>query len=285
MSSYFTHWPEFSLSNGLHLIAILVAALLLIRFLRSWTNSLIHAASSQSRAAQQREQQTRALANLLYGAGYKVIWAIALVAALPEFGINILPLAIFGGLALVAFVLGARNLLRDVIAGFSIVLEDQFAVGDLVQVSETTGRVEQVTLRRTVLRDSRGALVTVANGDIRFAGNLSRDWSQTFLDVPFPPETAMDRILQALETVTAELRNDAAWSQTLVDGPRILGVQNFDRDGAVLRIQIRTAPTRQDEVSRELRRRIHAEFQRLGLLFPQARYGGYVPAAKHQQVE
>ncbi|HXM96954.1 MAG TPA: mechanosensitive ion channel domain-containing protein [Candidatus Dormibacteraeota bacterium] len=284
MSSYFTHWPEFSLSNGLHLIAILVVALPLIRFLRSWTNSLIHVASSQSRAAQHREQQTRALANLLYGAGCKVVWAIVLVAALPEFGINILPLAIFGGLTLVAIVFGAQNLLRDLIAGFSIVFEDQFTVGDLVQVSETTGRVEQVTLRRTMLRDSRGALVTVANGDIRFAGNLSRDWSQTFLDVSFPPETAMDRILQALETVTAELRNDSAWSQTLVDGPRILGVQNFDRDGAVVRIQIRTVPTRQDEVSRELRRRIHVEFQRQGLLFP-PRYGEYVPAAKHQEVE
>lgn len=284
MSSYFTHWPEFSLSNGLHLIAILVVALLLIRFLRSWTNSLVQAASSQSRAAQHREQQTRALATLLYRAGCKLIWAIALVAALPEFGVSILPLAIFGGLTLAAIVFGARDLFRDLIAGFSIVFEDQFTVGDLVQVSETTGRVEQVTLRRTVLRDSRGALVTVANGDIRFAGNLSRDWSQTFLDVSFPPETAMDRILQALETVGAEMRNDSAWSQTLVDGPRILGVQNLDRDGAVVRVQIRTVPTRQDEVSRELRRRIHAEFQRQGLLFP-PRYREYAPAAKRQEVE
>jgi small conductance mechanosensitive channel len=283
MSSYFTHWPEFSLSNGLHLIAILVVALLLIRLLRSRTNSLIQAASSQSRAAQHREQQTRAVAGLLYGAGSKLIWAIALVAALPEFGINTLPVAIFGGLSLLAVVFSAKNFLRDLIAGFSMVFEDQFATGDLVQLGEVTGRVEQMTLRRTVLRDTRGALVTVANGEIRFAGNLSRDWSQTFLDVPFPRETAMDTMLQALETVSAELRNDAAWSQTLVEGPRILGVQNLDRDDAVVRIQIRTVPTRQDEVARELRRRIHSEFQRQGFVFAQPRYGEYVTAQKSQE--
>jgi moderate conductance mechanosensitive channel len=160
---------------------------------------------------------------------------------------------------------GAQNLVRDVITGFYIVLEDQYVVGDTIQVGETTGRVEHITLRRTVVRDARGALVTIANGDIRTVSNLSRDWSQAFVDIAIAPEAPLDKVLQALETAAAELRNDPAWSQALVDGPRVLGLQGYDRTASTVRLQVRTAPTRQDEVCRELRRRVQIEFQRQGL--------------------
>jgi small conductance mechanosensitive channel len=116
-----------------------------------------------------------------------------------------------------------------------------------------------------VIRDARGALVTIANGEIRTVSNLSRDWSQAFVDVSLAPECPIEKTMQALETAAAALRGDPAWSQTLVDGPRILGVQNFDRSSATVRLQVRTAPTRQDEVARELRRRIQVEFQKQGI--------------------
>jgi small conductance mechanosensitive channel len=285
MSSYFTHWPDFSLSNGLHLLFIVIIAILLNRLARSLTNRLIHPAASQARAAQFREQQTRAAADILYSVISKIVWAIALLAALPEFGVNILPLAILAGLGIIAMVFGAQNLVRDLIAGFFIVFEDQFTAGELLQVNDATGRVEHMTLRRTVIRDGRGALVTVANGDIRVASNLSRDWSQSFLDVAFSPEASLDTILQALEKATAEIRNDAAWSQTLVDGPRILGVQTFEREAATIRIQIRTVPMRQDEVCRELRRRIQTEFQRRGIVLSAEQRGEYAPASKSSGVD
>jgi len=145
------------------------------------------------------------------------------------------------------------------------VLEDQYAVGDTIQFGDATGRVEHLTLRRTVIRDARGALVTIANGDIRTVANLSRDWSQTFVDVELAPEIALEKPLAALEAASAELRADAAWSQALVDGPRILGVQSLGRSATLVRLQARTAPTRQDEVARELRRRIHVELQKRGI--------------------
>ena len=285
MSSYFTHWPDFSLSNGLHLLVIVIIAILLNRLARSLTERLIRPAASPAKAAQFREQQTRAAADTLYSAISKIVWAIALVAVLPEFGINILPLVIFAGLGIIAVVFGAQSLVRDLIAGFFIIFEDQFTAGELIQVADTTGRVEHMTLHRTVIRDGRGALVTIANGDICVASNLSRDWSQSFLDVAFAPEASLDTILQALEKATAEIRNDAAWSQTLVDGPRILGVQTFEREAATIRIQIRTVPMRQDEVCRELRRRIQAEFQRQGIVLPQEQRGDYVPASKSSGVD
>jgi moderate conductance mechanosensitive channel len=127
------------------------------------------------------------------------------------------------------------------------------------------GRVEQLTLRRTVVRDGRGALVSLSNGEMRSVSNLSRDWSQAFVDIGVAAEMPLEKTLQALESAAAGLRSDAAWSQALVDGPRVLGVQGFDQTGATLRLQVRTAPTRQDEVCRELRRRIHMEFQRQGI--------------------
>jgi small-conductance mechanosensitive channel len=265
MSSSFTAWSNFSFANLLHLFVIIVVALVLNRLLRVLTKLLIRPAASQTRTAQSREQQTRTVAGVLYSAGSKIVWAVAMMTALTEFGINVTPVAALAGLASLALGFGAQNLVRDIITGFYIVLEDQYVVGDTIQVGETIGRVEHLTLRRTVVRDARGALVTIANGDIRTVGNLNRDWSQAFVDIALAPETPIEKTLLALETAAAEMRADPSWSQALVDGPRILGVQNIDRSASTVRLQVRTVPTRQDEVARELRRRIHIEFAHQGI--------------------
>jgi small conductance mechanosensitive channel len=265
MPSSFNRWLDLTLPNALHLLGIFVIALVLNRVLRAVTNLVIKQAGSQARAEQIREQQTRTLAGVLYGAASKIIWGVALLTALPEFGINVTPVATLAGLASLALGFGAQTLVRDVITGFYIVLEDQYVVGDTIQVADYVGRVEHLTLRRTVIRDARGALVTIGNGEIRTVSNLSRDWSQAFVDVSLAPESPIEKTLQALESAAAALRGDPAWSQALVDGPRILGVQNFDRSSSTVRLQVRTAPTRQDEVARELRRRIQVEFQKQGI--------------------
>jgi small-conductance mechanosensitive channel len=265
MHNAFTHWSEFSLRNGLHLLGIFAVAILLNRLLRVVTNLVIKRAASQSRAAQVREQQTRTLAGMLFSAGTKIVWGIALLTALPEFGINVTPIATLAGLASLAIGFGAQNLVRDIITGFYIIFEDQYIVGDTIQVGDTIGRVEHITLRLSVVRDARGALVTIANGDIRTVSNLSRDWSQAFVDISLAPDAPLEKTLHALESAASDLRGDASWSQALVDGPRILGVQSFDRNATTVRLQVRTVPNRQDEVSRELRRRIQLEFQRQGI--------------------
>jgi len=265
MPSSLNHWLELALPNALLLFGILIIALLLNRVMRAVSNLVIKHASGQGRTAQQREQQTRTLAGVLYGAGSKVVWVVALLTALSVFKINILPAVTLAGLASLAVGFGAQTLVRDIITGFYIVLEDQYVVGDTIQFGDYIGRVEHLTLRRTVIRDARGALVTIANGEIRTVSNLSRDWSQAFVDVSLAPESPIEKTLQALENAAAALRGDPAWSQTLVDGPRILGVQSFDRHSSTVRLQVRTAPTRQDEVARELRRRIQVEFQKQGI--------------------
>ena len=265
MSSFFSHWSNFTAANALHLVVIFVVALIANRLLKVMTNVVIKPAGSQTRVAQLREQQTRTLAEILYSLTSKVVWAVALLTAVHEFGINVVPAAALAGLGTLALGFGAQNLVRDLVTGFYIILEDQYVVGDTIQTGDNIGRVERLTLRRTVLRDARGALVTIANGEIRTVSNLSRDWSQAFVDVSLSPETALDKGLQALEAAASELRGDPAWSQALVDGPRILGLQSFDPAGPTVRLQVRTVPTRQDEVSRELRRRIHLEFHKQGI--------------------
>jgi small conductance mechanosensitive channel len=265
MSSLLSEIPALSVSNLLHLVGIIVAALLINRLLRLVSKLIVKTATTPTRAAQAREQQTRTLSIIVYGSGSKIVWALAILTAAQEFGVNVTPVAAIAGLASLALGFGAQNLIRDIITGFYIILEDQYAVGDTIQVGETIGRVEHLTLRRTVVRDPRGALVTLSNGDIRTIGNLSRDWSQAFVDVAVSPQVPQERTIQALDAVAAELRNDSSWSQALVDGPRILGLQSYDQNASTVRLQVRTAPSRHEDVARELRRRIQLEFQRQGI--------------------
>ena len=265
MSSPLTHFLDFTLSNALHLVGIFVLALICVRVLRGATGKLVQPAASQTKGAQLREQQTRAFAEKVYGTGSRIIWILAALTALPEFGISALPVVLIAGATILGFSFGARELVRDAIAGYQILTEEPFLSGDTIQAGEIVGRVEQVTPRRTVVRDGRGALVSIANGEMRTVSNLSRDWSQAFVDIGVAAGTPLERTLQALESAAAGLRGDAAWSQALVDGPRVLGVQGYDHTGTTLRLQVRTAPTRQDEVCRELRRRIQIELQRQGI--------------------
>ena len=212
-----------------------------------------------------REQQTRTMAGLLYSASVAIIIAIAVLAALPELGFNVTPLEAAAAVASLAFGFGAQNLVKDLINGFFIVFEDQFVVGDLIQANGETGRVESLSIRRTVLRNMSGAIVTIPNGLLGQLANLSRDWSQIFVDVTVPSDELVGRALSTLEKIAGDFRNDADWSPALMDGPRVLGVESLSLDGTVIRLQARTVLNRKDDVARELRRRIKLGFEELSI--------------------
>lgn len=267
MTDHVFRWTEFALGHGARLLTILLIALLLIRVLRILTRRLIAAAGNESatRVARMRERQTRTLAGIIYSAGTAVITIVAALTALPEFGFNITPVAAAAGLASLAVGFGAQHVVRDFINGFFTVLEDQYVVGDVVRIGDVLGRVEHLTLRRTVVRDPQGALVTIPNGEITKVANLSRDWGQLFLDAIIAPDQPLDEALNALEAVAAEFRADPSWSPMLLDGPRVLGVESLAFSGTTVRLQVRTAPTRQDDVARELRRRIQIELTGRGI--------------------
>ena len=261
------HWDAWRLPNLVHLAWILLLAFALARLLRTLETRVVARATAEGRATSLRRQQVQTLAALLRSTGTALIVAFAVLTALPELGVSVAPLTVAAGLGSVAVGFGAQNLVRDWINGVLIVLEDQFVVGETVQIGDTIGRVEELTLRGTVVRDAQGARVHIPNGEIRKLANLSRDYSQIFLDVQIPPAEAGERAVAALDRVAAEMRGDAAWSPALVDGPRVLGIEVLAPAGATVRVQVRTVPLRQHEVARELRRRIVARFAQEGVDF------------------
>jgi moderate conductance mechanosensitive channel len=261
MTESLAKWTENAGSHAVRILVIFLIAFILTRILRAITTRLIQLAKSPNRIAQMREQQTRTVAGLLYSVGTALIFGGAILMALPEFGFNITPFAAVAAVASLAVGFGAQNLVKDLINGLFIVFEDQFGVGDLIQANGETGRVEYLTLRRTVVRNASGAVVTIPNSLVGQVANLSRDWSQTFVDVTVPGDEMVGRALGILEKVAGDFRGDSDWSGALADGPRVLGVESLSLDGTVLRLQVRTVLNRKDDVARELRRRIKLAFE------------------------
>src|SRR5579863_7422331 len=244
MTDSFSRWLEIVGKTGLRLGVILIFALFLARLLKAFTSRLVQISKAQSRAGQMREQQTRTMAGLLYSIGTTIIAIVAILMAFEVLSFDIAPALATAGLASVA-----------------IAFEDQYVIGDLIQVNSEMGRVEHLTLRRTVVRNAAGAMVTIPNSLVGQVANLSRDWSQAFVDVTVPAEEMVGRALATLEKIAGDFRNDTDWTPAIVDGPRVLGVESLSLDGTVIRLQVRTILNRKEDVARELRRRIKMGFE------------------------
>jgi small-conductance mechanosensitive channel len=261
MTESFSQWTESAGRIGVRLVVIAIIAVLLIRVLRAVTLRLVQAAKTPTRAGQMHEQQTRTMADLLHSIGTTTIIVIAALMVMRILGFDIAPALATAGVLSVALAFGAQSLLKDLINGIFIVFEDQYSLGDMLQVNGETGRVEHITLRRTVLRNTAGAIVSIPNSLIGQVSNLSRDWSQTFVDITVPADELVSTAISILDRVATEFRNDATWSPALVDGPRVLGVEALNLDGTVIRLQVRTVLNRKDDAARELRRRIKLAFE------------------------
>jgi moderate conductance mechanosensitive channel len=270
MTESISQWSESAGRIGLRLVVIAILAVFLVRVLRAVTSRLVQIAKSPTRSGQLREQQTRTMADLLHSVGTTVIIAIAVLMAMRIFGFDIAPALVTAGVLSVAVAFGAQSILKDIINGIFIVLEDQYSIGDSLQVNGETGRVEHLTLRRTVLRNTAGAIVSIPNSLIGQVSNLSRDWSQTFVDITVPAGEMIGPAMTTLDKVAGEFRNDADWSPALVDGPRVLGIESLNLDGTVIRMQARTVLNRRDDVGRELRRRIKLAFEESEIVLNQA---------------
>jgi small conductance mechanosensitive channel len=262
MTESFSQLSESAGRIGIRLVVIAILAVVLIRVLRAVTAQLVHTTKSPTRSGQLREQQTRTMADLLHSVGTTVIIVVAVLMAMRALGFDITPALATAGLLSVALAFGAQSLLKDLINGFFIVFEDQYSLGDVLQVNGETGRVEHLTLRRTVLRNNSGAIVSIPNSLIGQVSNLSRDWSQTFVDITIRADELVAQAIAILDKAAAEFRDDADWSPALVDGPRVLGVESLTLDGTVIRLHVRTVLNRKDDVARELRRRIKLAFER-----------------------
>lgn len=259
------NWREDSLVFLRHdvpkILLVVLVSIILIKLLHIITHRLARfSASSEFRGL--RGQQLRTLSGIITSVGTFIIVFIAAMQVLPILGINMGPLLASAGIAGLAIGFGAQTLVKDVINGFFILLENQYDVGDVVRVAGVKGSVEVMTLRRTVLRDDDGSLHHVPNSQIAIVTNLTRDWAQIALHVTTAYDEDSDRIIELLQQVGRDLRHDPNFADDIVADPQVPGIERVASGEVDYLILVKTRPGRQYPVSRELRRRIKDCFQK-----------------------
>ncbi len=193
---------------------------------------------------------------------------MALLMILPEIGINIGPLLAGVGIAGVALGFGAQYLIRDVISGLFIILENQYRVGDVVSLDGTSGLVEDMNLRMTTLRDLDGTVHHILHGDVKKSSNLSKNFSRVNLNVGVSYDTNIEKIIEVINTVGKEMSEDPKWKESIIKAPAFLRIDDFADSAIVIKILGETRPLKQWEVTGELRKRLKSSFDREGINIP-----------------
>jgi small conductance mechanosensitive channel len=195
------------------------------------------------------------------------IGTVAVLTVLGEFGVNLGPLIAGAGIAGVALGFGAQSLVKDFLSGIFMLVEDQFGVGDIVDVGEASGLVEGVSLRTTRLRDVEGTVWHVPNGEIHRVGNKSQQWSRALLDVQVAFETDVDEATRVIKAAADEVWHSEEVGPSVLEEPEVWGVEGFGPTGIAIRLVVKTQPADQWKVLRELRSRIKVALDREGIGF------------------
>lgn len=219
-------------------------------------------------AHQRRQQRAETMGSLLKSVATGLILSIVTVMVLAKLGVEVAPIIASAGILGLAFGFGAQNLVKDFLSGIFMILEDQYGVGDSVDLGEASGTVESVGLRVTRLRDVNGTVWYVRNGEILRVGNQSQNWARTVLDVTVAYDTDLDRVQTILQDVATSTYEDPRFHDVIIEAPEVWGVERFDKDGIVVRVVLKTAPAQQWLVARAMRQRIKAEFDRAGIQIP-----------------
>ena len=214
---------------------------------------------------ERRQQRAEAIGSVLLSFATAAIFSIAFLMILGELSIHLAPLLASAGIVGIALGFGAQTLVKDLLAGLFMLLEDQYGVGDAVDVGEASGVVESVGLRITSIRDSRGVLWHVRNGEIVRVGNKSQGWAVGVIDVPIGFARVEDAT-QVLHDTSEVFAADPVWADDLIDPPAVLGVERVSVDGTVLRVTVKTTNEAQPRVGRELRTRLIAALGDAGIM-------------------
>jgi len=260
------------------LLAILVIVLISFGLLRLLSSSV---RTIMARLMEREDQPHRdlalkanTLAHVIESAGRVVIVVVAGMMVLSKLGLNIAPLLASAGVVGIAIGLGAQSLIKDLIGGFFILLENQFGVGDVITVGSYSGLVEHLSLRRTGLRATDGSVIVIPNGDIRAVTNMTKGWSRAVVDVPISYEDDVDHALEVLRGLVATLEDDPQLGDAVLGPAEIPGVESFGPYQVTLRMLVKTRPMEQWRVQRELRRRIKLALAAAGITIP---YQGMTP--------
>jgi small conductance mechanosensitive channel len=219
-------------------------------------------------ASERRKQRTETVGSVLKSVATIVIFSVGFATVLSELGVDLGPAIAGAGIAGVALGFGAQNLVRDYLNGIFMILEDQYGVGDAVDVGEASGIVESVGLRTTRLRNVDGTVWHVRNGEIVRVGNMSQGWSRALLDVSVAYGTDVEHAQEVIKRTAVEVAAGEEVGHFVLDEPEVWGVETLAADGVNIRLVVKTAPLEQWKVARELRRRLKQAFDAEGIEIP-----------------
>jgi moderate conductance mechanosensitive channel len=223
-------------------------------------------------AANRRVQRAKTMGDLLKSVITGVLIAIIGTMILSEIGVNIAPIIASAGIVGVALGFGAQSLVKDFLSGIFMIFEDQFGVGDVVDVGEASGTVEAVSLRVTRLRDLSGTVWYVPNGEILRVGNQSQNWARSVVDVTVGYAEDLAKATRVLKEVSHDLWEDEDYKDVIIEEPEVTGVESMTADGITLRVLVKTLPMQQWAVARALRQRIKSRFDYEDIEIPVAQH-------------
>jgi moderate conductance mechanosensitive channel len=248
-----------------HLIVVALIAFILIRLLRLITTRMIHIAEEHA-AGRSRVSQVKTLASVIRATGLAIVAGIALLQILAAFGVNLAPLLASAGVAGVAVGLAAQSIVKDMLNGMIILIEDQFDVGDTVKLAGLTGTVESMTLRKTTVRDGDGTLYVIPNSQITTVANLSIDYSVATVNVSVDFSANPDKVLELLKGIALDIRNSEAFKDVFLADPQILGVDSVKGSEIIFPVIFKTVAMQQYAPVREFRRRVRLALEENHLL-------------------
>jgi small conductance mechanosensitive channel len=215
-----------------------------------------------------RAQRAKSLGSLLKSISSGVIFGVVLIMCLAEVRVNVAPILASAGVLGLALGFGAQALVKDFLSGIFMLVEDQYGVGDVVDLGEASGTVEAVGLRITRLRDVNGTVWYVRNGEILRVGNSSQNWARSVIDVAVGYDSDIASVKRVLEEVADAMWQDEDYHRVIIEKPEVWGVEALNADRVVVRLALKTAPLEQWRVSREMRERIKARFDHEGIRIP-----------------
>ncbi len=258
-------------SHGVRILIILILAWAINRALRKLLPVALKNAVARSMAGQleaEIQKHAETLSRVFVTTATVVIALVTAFTILPELGINIAPALAGFGIIGIAVGFGAQSLVRDIISGFTILIENHYRVGDVVRVAGIAGLVEDINLRRTVLRDLDGIVHNIPNGEIRVASNFTKGYSRVNLNISVGYGEDLDRVGQVINRVGQEMAQDPQWRDDILDAPHFLRVDAFEDSGIAMKILGDTKPLRQWDITGELRRRLKKAFDDEGIEIP-----------------
>ena len=217
-------------------------------------------------ASPRSEQRAETLAGVAVSMVRIVVWTVAILLILEEFSLNLGPLLAGASIVGVAVGFGAQSLVKDFFSGFFILVEDQYAVGDVITVADQTGTVEEINLRVTRIRATDGTVWFVPNGEIRKVGNATKEWGRAIVDVIVPRKADLATATSVIGEEVGAVAADPAWADALLEAPEILGVNAMGVDNVTVRVSAKTTPAQRLPLARELRSRISLRLQQAGVV-------------------